>query len=264
MFDFHMHSHVSFDGRDTARNMAETAVKYGLTEICFTDHMDYDPLDPAHELTFDLVAYNREYGELDIPGLTIRRGFEFGMLPNNMEQFVKDESRRNWDFVIGSVHFVDGLDVYFPQYWDLKTPYQAILRSFEETLTCVQNHDSFDVLGHLTYLGKCRANPEKKPILYKDYREVTDEIFKVLIEKGKGIECNTSGLDSCGALLPDADYLRRFRELGGEIVTVGSDAHHSNRVGQYCREAAELVQDIFGYVCTFAGRKPCFHRLKFL
>ena len=241
--------------------MAEAAANAGLKEICFTDHMDYDPLNASHKLTFEIDAYNRAYDALRVPGLTIRRGFEFGMLPGNQEQFQKALNRRDWDFIIGSVHFVDGLDVYFPQYWEGKTPYQAILRSFEETLTCVKNHDYFDVLGHLTYLGKCRANPEKTPILYKDYREVTDEIFKTLAEKGKGIECNTSGMASCGALLPDEAYLRRFKELGGEIVTVGSDAHHSNRVGQYCREAAELVQEIFGYVCTFADRKPCFHVL---
>lgn len=260
MFDFHLHTHVSFDGRDTARNMAQAALKAGLAEICFTDHMDYDPLNPDHHLNFEIADNNKEYDGLEIPGLTIRRGFEFGMLPDNAAQFRLDICRREWDFVIGSVHFVDGLDVYYPAYWEGKTPYHAILQSFDETLTCVRNHDEFDVLGHLTYLGKCRANPEKMPILYKDYREVTDEIFKVLVEKGKGIECNTSGLDRCNALLPDAEYLRRFKELGGEIVTVGSDAHHADRVGQYCRETADLVKDIFGYVCTFAGRKPQFHR----
>ena len=159
MFDFHMHSHVSFDGRDTGFNMAKAAASAGLKEICFTDHMDYDPLDSAHKLQFDLSEYHKEYDGLEIPGLTIRRGFEFGMLPDNQEQFHKDISLRNWDFVIGSVHFVDDLDVYFSEYWEGKTPYYAILRSFEDTLTCVKNHDDFDVLGHLTYLGKCDANP---------------------------------------------------------------------------------------------------------
>ena len=261
MFDFHLHSRVSFDGRDTGLNIAKAAINAGLKEICFTDHMDYDPLHSAHKLAFDLQDYNKEYCSLEVPGLVIRRGFEFGMLPDNMEQFQKDISHRSWDFVIGSVHFVDGLDVYFDEYWQGKTPHQAILRSFEETLQCVMNHDEYDVLGHLSYLGKCNANPEKTPILYKDYREVTDEIFKVLVQKGKGIECNTSGMDRCGTFLPDEAFLRRFKELGGEIVTVGSDAHHSNRVGQYCPEAIRMVQEIFGYVCTFADRKPQFHRV---
>ena len=259
MFDFHLHTHISFDGRDSAINMAGAAVKAGMKEICFTDHMDYDPLDDARKLHFDLTDYNKEYDNLEMPGLIIRSGFEFGMLPDNREQFLKDVRCREWDFVIGSVHFMDGLDVYYPEYWEGKTYEYAILRGFEDTLACVRNHDGFDVLGHLTYLGKCDANPEKKPIRYSDYREVTDEIMKILADKGIGMEFNTSGVDSCGAYLPGREYLRRFKELGGEIVTVGSDAHHANRVGQYCHEAVKIVQEIFGYVCTFAGRKPQFH-----
>ena len=131
----------------------------------------------------------------------------------------------------------------------------------DEILNSVKCHDDFDVLGHITYLGKASANPRHEPIPYKDYWEVVDEIFKVLVSKGKGIEINTSGMDKCGAFLPDEAYLRRFKELGGTIVTVGSDAHHSNRVGQYCREAAAMVQEIFGYVCTFKQRNPVYHKL---
>lgn len=261
MFDFHLHTHISFDGYDTAANMVQAAVKAGLREICFTDHMDYDPLDPKHKLNFAVEDYAEAYDGLNVPGLTIRRGFEFGMLPDNRAQFQHDLQLRDWDFVIGSVHFVDGLDVYYSEYWEGKTYHHAILQGFEDILTCVKTHDGFDVLGHLTYLGKCDANPEKKPILYRDYREVTDEIMKLLVAKGIGMELNTSGLDRCGDYLPGIEYLRRFKELGGQIVTIGSDAHHANRVGQYCREAAGIVQDIFGYVCTFAGRKPTFHKL---
>ena len=117
------------------------------------------------------------------------------------------------------------------------------------------------MLGHLTYIGKSTSNPLKQPIVYRDYREMADEIMKLLAQKGIGMEFNTSGMDACGDYLPGMEYLRRFKELGGEIVTIGSDAHHSNRVGQYCREAAEIVQDIFGHVCTFADRKPCFRTL---
>ena len=109
MYDFHLHTHISFDGRDSGIHMANAALKAGMKEICFTDHMDYDPLDASHKLHFELGDYNKEYSELEIPGLTIRRGFEFGMLPDNRAQFLKDVSRRDWDFVIGSLHFVDGL-----------------------------------------------------------------------------------------------------------------------------------------------------------
>jgi len=261
MFDFHLHSRVSFDGKDSARNMTKAAVAAGLKEICFTDHMDYDPQNLGKHYTFDIHDYNKEYEGLELPGVAIRYGFEFGMLPDNQDQFRIDLDRRDWDFVLGSVHFVDGLDVYFESYWAGKTPYQAILRSMEETLTCVKDHDDYDVLAHLTFLAKTYGNPLKQPIAYRDYREVVDEILKILAQKGKGLEINTSGMDVCGDYLPGVEYLHRFKELGGEIVTVGSDAHHSNRVGQYCGEACRIVQDIFGYVCTYEARKPLFHTL---
>ena len=78
MFDFHMHSRVSFDGHDTGEALARTALSRGLKEICFTDHLDYDPLGKMGKLDFDTNAYNAEYDLLEVPGLTIRRGMEFG------------------------------------------------------------------------------------------------------------------------------------------------------------------------------------------
>ena len=75
------------------------------------------------------------------------------------------------------------------------------------------------------------------------------------------MELNTSGMDRCGGFLPTADYFRRFKELGGEIVTIGSDAHNAKRVGQYCGRAVEMAREVFGYVCTFEDRKPVFHRM---
>lgn len=261
MFDFHLHSRVSFDGRDSGFNMVQAAAAAGLREICFTDHMDYDPMDADHKLDFAWEDYEREYAGLEAPGLVIRRGVEFGMLPDNQRQFDKVMAMYDWDFVIGSVHFVDGLDVYYPRYWEGRTAYQAILRSLEDTLRCVRTHSHYHVLGHLTYLGKCRGNPEKKPILYRDYREAADEILRYLADNGKGIEINTSGMDACGVCLPDWEYLRRFKELGGQIVTVGSDAHRADRVGQYCGETIRAVQELFGWVCTFAHGKPQFHAL---
>ena len=103
----------------------------------------------------------------------------------------------------------------------------------EQTLLCVRSHQDFDVLGHLTYPSKAGANPTHRPIIYDKYRDLVDEILKNLVKKGKGIEINTSGVDRCGVYLPDETYLRRFKELGGEIVTVGSDAHNAQRVGQF-------------------------------
>jgi len=261
MFDYHMHSRVSFDGHDTGIEMALAAKAAGLREICFTDHLDYDPRGLMGIMSFDTDVYNAEYDDLEVPGLKIRRGMEFGMTVDNRARFKKDLQRRPFDFALGSVHFVDGLDVYFEDYWQDKTVFQAERRFLEATLECVQLHEDFDVLAHLTYIGKTVAHKAPRTPPYEAHQELIDEILKVLVKKGKGMEMNTSGVDRCGGYLPTADYFRRFKELGGEIVTVGSDAHQSLRVGQYSFEACEILKDIFGYVCTFENRKPIFHKL---
>ena len=261
MFDFHMHSRVSFDGHDSGAMLARAALSRGLKEICFTDHLDYDPLEQMGCLAFDTDAYNAEYDSLEVPGLTIRRGMEFGMTPDNRELFRQDLQRRPFDFVLGSIHFVDDLDVYFEPWWRGKTVFEAERRYLESTLECVRIHDDFDVLAHLTYVSKTHCHPAPRPLPYSEHREIIDEILKVVASKGKGLEMNTSGMDRCGGFLPTADYFRRFRELGGEIVTVGSDAHNAARVGQYAFDVCEIFRDIFGYVCTFENRQPIFHKL---
>ena len=261
MFDFHMHTRVSFDGHDTGEAMAKAALDAGLKEICFTDHLDYDPLGKMGVMAFDTENYNAEYDHLEVPGLIIRRGMEFGMTVDNRDQFKKDLQRRPFDFVLGSIHFVDDLDVYFQEYWADKTVFQSERRYLEATLECVQIHDDFDVLAHLTYIAKTHSHPAPRPVPFAEHRELIDEILKVVADKGKGLELNTSGMDRCGGFLPTADYFRRFKELGGQIITIGSDAHAPNRVGQYAFDACEIFKDIFGYVCTFQNRQPVFHKL---
>ena len=260
MFDFHMHSRVSFDGHDTGEALARAALAAGLREICFTDHLDYDPLGKMGILAFDTDTYNAEYDTLEVPGLAIRRGMEFGMTPGNKMQFQQDLKRRPFDFVLGSVHFVDDLDVYFEEYWSGKTIFQAERRYLESTLECVQIHDGFDVLAHLTYIAKTHCHPAPRIVPYEEHKALIDEILRILVAKGKGLELNTSGMDRCGGFLPTADIFLRFKELGGNIVTVGSDAHRTNRVGQYSREGCDLLREIFGHVCTFADRQPIFHK----
>lgn len=261
MFDYHMHSRVSFDGHDTGEALVRAAEKAGLKEICFTDHMDYVRGAQEQTMIFTEAQYAAQYDGLESRCLKIRRGMEYGLYPDNQAQMQRDIARRNYDFVLGSVHFVGDLDVYFAPYWQGRTVYQAQRLYFEEMLACVQAGGDFDVLAHMTYLHKGQGSPVKTPLAYEDHREIIDEILRTLAQKGKGLEMNTSGVDRCGGYLPTADYFRRFRELGGEIVTVGSDAHTCSRVGQYCREACEILKDIFGYVCTFQERKPIFHRL---
>ena len=261
MFDCHLHTTVSYDGYGTPLEMAEAAAAGGLKEICFTDHLDYMLRVPKAEMAFCVEDYNKAFDGLCVPGLLIRQGVEVGLTPWNVDEIRKDLSKRHYDFVLGSIHFIDDEDPYYPYFWEGKTVLQAERMYFEEMYKCLKLHDDFDVLGHLTYITKHKANPAPRALPLAEYREIVAEIMKLLIEKGKGMEVNTSGVDRCGDYLPGVDYLRLFKDLGGEIVTVGSDAHGPDRVGQYTMDACRMVSEIFGYVCTFADRKPIFHKI---
>ena len=257
MFDFHIHSKVSFDGKAGAAAMVAAAEQMGLKEICFTDHIDYTP---EMDMVFDTAHYRRVYDSLHSDKVKIRRGMEFGLEPGNRDQFREDLKRYDFDYVIGSVHLVDGLDVYLAPYWQ-DTDYDTAIRLFlEQTLKCVSVHEDYDCLGHLTFIAKARANPRRVLIPYSDYPELFDEILRQVIRHGKGLEVNTSGVDACGGYLPTMDFIRRYHELGGEIITVGSDAHNEARVGQYTNEVVKELKEIFGYVCTFEKRQPIFHK----
>ena len=261
MFDNHLHSNVSFDSVSHPMEMVLAAKNAGLREICFTDHYDYNSDPKKRHNLFSLDAYRAAYDGLSVPDLRIRRGVELGLTRWNGPQIKDFISRYPFDFAIGSVHFVDGFDPYEPEYWYGRTVQEAFRVYLEEVYQCVQIHEDFDVLGHLTYVCKSVHNPTHEPVRMKDFGDITEEIMKILVAKGKGMEINTSGMDRAGVFLPTADFLRRFKELGGEIVTVGSDAHDPGRVGQYAPQALEILEEIFGYVCTFEKRKPVFHKL---
>ena len=261
MFDFHMHSIVSCDGHDTPEKMVAAAGKMGLKEICFTDHIDDDPLRDSSHLQYKLEDYEAAYSHLSSPDVKLRFGMEFGMLPGNKEFAAQCARARNYDFIIGSVHYADNMDAYTAEYWEGKTILEGESIYLRDVLECVTVQDDFDVLGHLTYLSKAKAHPTHEPVLLENHRDIVVEIMKVLVRKGKGMEINTSGVDRCHAYLPSADFLRLFKDLGGQIVTVGSDAHTAGRVGQYCFDACQIVKEIFGHVCTFENRQPIFHKL---
>lgn len=261
MFDFHMHSRVSYDADSDPLEMALAAKAAGMQEICFTDHIDYAlDVDPR-EISFRHADYRQAYDALAVDGLTIRKGVELGLTVWHTAQTAAEVAACPYDFVIGSIHHVDNMDIYLPEFWQDKTPREAEARYFQTMLECVRLHDAFDVLGHLTFVSKSPCNPAPRIIPPTDYPELIDEILRTLVRKGKGLEINTSGLDRIGDFFPGEAYLRRFRELGGEIVTVGSDAHTPDRAGRQIGEAMALAKNIFGYVCTFSQRKPVFHKL---
>jgi len=261
MFDFHLHSSLSFDSKCPAQNMVAAAERLGLREICFTDHFDFsDDKDGVRDI-FTPEEYGAVYGALTSDKVTIRRGVEFGITTWNQKELADFLGATELDFVIGSVHYAGGTDPYYPEYWKDINIDEAFEKYLLKTLECVKVQNNYDVLGHINYVCKSPHNPTHQYLRYTDYSDICDEIMKTVAENGKGMEINTSGVDRVGDFLPSRDFIKRFRELGGEIVTVGSDSHDDKRIGQYVDGAIEIAKDVFGYVCTFKNRRPVFHKI---
>lgn len=261
MYDFHLHSDLSFDSKEPPLEILNEAERIGLKEICFTDHYDFNDEKNGHHDIFTIEEYLEKYGTLKSEKLKLRLGVEFGLTTWNQKELDDWTGKYDFDFVLGSVHYAGGFDPYYPQYWNGISFEEAVDKYLKQVLACVKSHDNYDVLGHLTYVCKSEHNPTHKNIPYEIIKDITDEILKIVVSKGKGIEINTSGVDRIGDFLPSLEYVKRFRELGGEIITIGSDAHDRTRVGQYANEAMKMIGEVFPYVCTFEKRKPVFHKL---
>lgn len=256
--DFHTHSSFSTDSTEPLIEMAKAAAEKGLRTICLTEHMDYDY--PGGEFLLDTEAYRAEHmrvrSELS-DKVEVLFGVELGLMDYLAPRLNEFAAAWDFDFIIGSSHLVDGKDPYYPEYFETLGSRNGILRYFESILANVRAFDNFDVYGHLDYV--VRYSPEKsyEPL---DYREIIDEILKALISRGRGIEVNTAGIASgMGYPHPNAFILRRYKELGGEIVTVGSDAHDRTRVAADF-DTAQAVLEAAGFdgYAVFRHRKAEF------
>lgn len=259
-FDYHTHSHYSFDGEQPAADMVAAASIRGIEEICFTDHVDFDIVGRSHVPDFasrriELEALGRRY-----PSVAIRHGAEVSLGDDACAAAawtaVRDEEL---DFIIGSVHVMDGVDVWADRYYEGQNKAEAYRRYLEAIARMLPTFPQFHVLGHYDFVAKYAPYPDRSVTL-EAAPDAFDEIFRFLIEHGKAIEINTASWQEDAPW--GTDILRRYRELGGEYVTVGSDTHGAERVGARIDEALELARAAgIRYVGTFQNGEPQMHKL---
>lgn len=254
--DQHTHSSFSTDSSEPLLEMAKAAESRELRTLCLTEHMDPDY--PTGEFMLDTKAYHEELLRVrKQSNIELLFGVELGLMDYLAP--ILQEYTKSWDFdlIIGSSHLVDGEDPYYPEYFERLGSRNGVLRYFESILANVKSIDCYDVYGHLDYV--VRYSPEKgyEPT---DYREVIDEILRLLISKGKGIEINTAGIKSgLDYVHPHEFILNRYKELGGEIVTIGSDAHDKARVAADFDKAQNALETAgFTHYAVFRNRKPNF------
>ncbi len=259
--DLHTHTSFSTDSSQPMEDAVLTMIGKGLKTVCFTEHMDMDY--PGGEFLLDTTAYremlfrlrNKYAGKLEI-----LFGVELGLMDYLAPRLREYASGWDFDFIIGSSHLVDGIDPYEPDYFGKFGDKNGILRYFESILANIRAFDDFDVYGHLDYVVRYSKAKAYSPT---DYAELIDEILKTLVSMGKGVELNTAGLKyGLGFAHPHPDILRRYKELGGEIITVGSDGHKSEHYAwDFDRASGILKQAGFEYYTIFRGRKPEMIRL---
>lgn len=262
LWDSHMHCCYSGDSEAAPEDMAAAAASRGLPGICFTDHLDLDyPGDPDY-FSLDLLPRASHLAGLADQWqgrLTVCSGIELGLQPHLRDAYHEILSGHDFDFVIGSSHVVHGIDPYDPAYFEGKTEREAYGEYFSSILENIRSFDDFDVYGHLDYV--VRYGPNKNMhYSYESYKDILDAILRELVARGKGIELNTGGFKAgLGQPNPCRDIIVRYRQLGGEIITLGADAHEPAWVGyEFGKASAILLEAGFTHYTVFRNRRPEF------
>ena len=265
LYDMHMHSHFSGDSEATPTALAQKACELGLAGICFTDHLDIDYKETPGLFDLDIPAYRKEISLLKekfADKLDIGWGIELGLQPYLESENQKIIEENSFDFIIGSTHVVKQVDIYFPPYYEGRNEDECYKEYFEETLKNAQSAVDFDVYGHLDYV--IRYGPNKNQFYsYQKFADIIDEIFRSLIARGKGIELNMAGFKyGLGHAHPTMDALKRYKELGGEIITIGSDGHAPEQIAWEFEKAPAILKEAgFEYFTVFKERKAEFKKI---
>ena len=265
LIDNHTHSHHSADSRMNMLTAAEESRKKAFRGICFSDHYDFDPPPGTERFTFQV---DRQQSDIDnlkgsFPDLELLKGVEIGIQPVSLLDIEAFMQENTFDAVIASMHFIRGHDPYHGKYYDGYGFREAYGIYLQDIFECIEVFRDFDILGHYDYVA--RYSPYKiHSILYSDFSDVMEELLRTLAYNGKTFEINTKSYTTFAHGTPqlDLNILKRFRELGGEAVAFGSDAHGADRVGDRFDYFAQMVTSCgFRYHVHYQNRKPVF--LKF-
>ncbi len=275
--DYHVHTYYSDDSDYPMEDVIKDGISLGLDEICFTDHVDYgvkrDHDDPRGMLKreFDGVVlsnvdYPKYFAEIESlrkkyeGKINIKQGLEFGIQTTTITDFEKLFNKYPLDFVIMSVHQVDNLEFWHQDFQRGKTQDEYNYLYYKEILDVIKVYKDYSILGHVDSIVRYDLAGEYP---FEKIRDIVTEILKTAISDNKGIEINTScfryGLKD---LTPSRDIIRLYKELGGKIITIGSDSHKKEHLANRIKETKKELLDMgFEYYCTYDKMIPTFHRL---
>lgn len=260
-FDYHLHTNHSMDCEMPMDDLCKAAIRANLQEICITEHTEFGHPDPASDKPPEIASWLQdiETAQEKYPSLTIRAGIEIGDNPLEHERICRWHLALPVDFLLLSLHLIDNEDPYFPDCFKEKEQAYVYRRYVESKLESILawNASDYDAMAHLGYCAKFAPYPlPSRPLRWRHAPDAFDALFTHLAQHGKPLEINTSSMRTMKECMPGRELLLRFHELGGEFVTIGSDAHHPEHVGNWLGEARELAKSCgLLYAMTFEKRK---------
>lgn len=284
--DYHLHCEYSDDSNEPMENQIQEAITLGLDEMCFTDHVDYgikrDWDDPEgiiirhaieHGKEVDLVLANVNYPKyfeaLNMyqkkyaSSISIKKGLEFGIQSITVDAYEKlyASYQDDLDFVLFSMHQVNNLEFWTQDFQKEKTQKQYNDEYYKEIYQTMQMFHHYSCLAHLDLMARYDENGIYP---FENEKDIIAEILKYAIRDGKGIEINTSswkyGLKDTQ---PSRAILKLYKDLGGKIITVGSDAHETKYLASHIKDAYAILKNEIGIneICTFDHMQPIFHKI---
>lgn len=258
--NYHMHTSYSEDSVFQMENVVKCAISRGLNEICFTDHIDVlpdvEPYFPYNAYKKDFLHLKEKYSDK----INLKLGMEFGMQFSTIPIFERIFEKLDFDFILMSCHQIDNKWFWNQEFQSGKTQCEYNLQYYEEILKLVKNYNNYSVLGHLDLM---RRYDRHGMCPFDIIEPVVREILTEVIKNGKGIELNVSSFRyNLGDLMPSTNILKLYKELGGQIITIGTDSHREEHVECDLIRGREELQKL-GYkeFCTFTNMQPEFHEL---
>lgn len=256
--DLHLHSSFSSDSKSNPEDIVKKAVSLKLPYICFTDHNEFEYEDNLFIL--DTENYFKQLNTLKEKyrnEIHILIGVEQGLEVTKSDNINAFLSKHNFDFIIASSHMVNGIDPYYPAYFEGRSTYDAICEYFQSVLDNLNCFSNFDVYGHIDYVIRYPKIPDEG-YCFDKYKEYLIPILEKIVDSGKGIEINTNGFRTrIKESNPSFEIIKKYREMGGEIITIGSDAHSVEYIASDFDKARNYLKAAgFDYYNVFINRNP--------
>lgn len=237
-YDSHVHTQYSADSEMSGLDAYQAARNKGMG-IIFTEHMDFNYPSDRYDFTFDPVKYMNEYGAMR--GMYLLLGVELGLGEDCLAENKAFAEKVKFDQVIGSIHVVDGFDIYEKDFYEGKSKQDTYKRYLELMADMVRKNPYIDVLGHIDYI--CRYAPYDDPRLdYEEFKKEIDEVLQAAVDTNTVMEINTRRFADLAVIDELKPIYMRYKELGGKYVTLASDAHNKETVGAHMEQAEALAK----------------------